>query len=948
MASSLREEEWQQHFYTIRRLWSIDLLSLDVVMKRMEQLGFYASKPDYRAKLQAWGFKQNQPSEAWKYIEHQTKKRKRDKKESDVIISGIRQLPKKWKRETSRHFYATTELNSTETPNSPPGSLITVCTPTATNLEFCWPPGLPFLRFCKQAEGIQPNLHRILQDKVRGLNETQSLHNFYQSPVKLLREIGMSAVSNVISNASNVNQVATSLGSSGEDFKAAIESLAMDIISWVLSRGVSPDLPISVGGESHHPLSIIARGSDVNLDAALSCAEILLANGALAQTFCCAFHDTPINYAVSHCSPLFVDALLRSTPPRAILQSSEDMADIIFKALHHYDEDMRFDIIRRLMCLGMESGLAAKDTMSRLMEPEGLLNVIRANDLRLLGYLHDNGAIWDCHDYEAYTNYNYPESPLQRALHKMDERILLLLLHNGAVLRGDELLIATRFDGVALGIIDALVAAGVDLCLQDLHGKTALYLSVEADRLDISRTLVHAGAPWDDQVLNKAMNQGYDSEEFESFLKESRESRDISNIYTIYDKLPESYFNMCEDTAEATIKELLAKKLWPQYAAIELVLEVFRVHICDLVSLVLARFPTVWDLELIEESGIWCCWPKLDDECRNIFRGVWKRATLSSLDIEGCFSIVGCTASLAASDGNFELIDFLLAHSPNELSLRTDDFSSPFFQLVQHLGGAGNDAMAGHLGQVIEKLLSAGYTITPFAGMEAIWAGCSLQTIRDLVKFGFNPCLRYADYPTALQCAVATRSSDVIRHFLEAGCDLNAPPMCKPTSSWHDHPLYRTALQLAVENSDIDAINMLLEAGADVNAPPAPYRGATALQLSAINGSIGISMKLISLGADINADGCEEHGRTALEGAAEHGRLDTVQLLFEKGCNLEGAGRRQYVRALFFAKREGHHVLASHLQNLGGWTLEDEQLTLKERKIYEKEALWLEDDSDSD
>ncbi|KAK6076637.1 C6 transcription factor [Seiridium cupressi] len=113
MASLLREEEWQQHFYTIRRLWSIDLLSLDVVMKRMEQLGFYASKPDYRAKLQAWGFKQNQPSEAWKYIEHQTKKRKRDKKESDVIISGIRQLPKKWKRETSRHFYATTELNST-------------------------------------------------------------------------------------------------------------------------------------------------------------------------------------------------------------------------------------------------------------------------------------------------------------------------------------------------------------------------------------------------------------------------------------------------------------------------------------------------------------------------------------------------------------------------------------------------------------------------------------------------------------------------------------------------------------------------------------------------------------------------------------------------------------------------------------------------------------------
>ncbi|KAK9796520.1 hypothetical protein SCARD494_04222 [Seiridium cardinale] len=1009
MASSLRDEEWQQHFYTIRRLWSIDLLSLDAMMERMKQLGFYASKPDYRAKLQAWGLKQNQPSEAWKYIEHQTKKRKRDKKESDVIISGIKQDPKKWKRETSRWFYTAMELKPTETPNSPPGSLITVCTPTAANLEFYWPPDLPFLRFCKQVEGIQPSLHKLLQDKVRGLNETQSLQNSYQSPVKLLQGIGMSAVSKVISNESNVNQVATSLGifmpelydgehllrsqvltkghhgasthaimrlliysisnnmhgnfrafetinlvrDSGilqmrdeqyfsiahevtlkalleKTFNAAIESLAVDILSWVLSRGVSPDLPMPICGESYHPLAIIARKSTVDLNAALSCAEILLANGSLAQTSC-ATHRTLIGYAVSHSSPLFVEALLRSISLRAILQSSGDLADIIFEALLHYNEDHRLDITRRLMFLGMESELAAKNMMSRLMAPEGLVSVIDAEDMRLLGYLHDKGAIWDCEDYKRdfplglavqkrnaslsrahhsclnFSIRDIPMSPLQHALWN-DERILPLLLHNGAFLRGNELLMATQIATVALSTVDALVAAGVDLCLQDVYDETALYKR----------------APWDDQVLNKAISQGYDSEEFESFLKESRESRNISNIYTRNEWRKQILLPMHKNTVEPLVRGLLAKKLWPQYAARDLVSQVFSAHRYDLVSLVLVKFPAVCDLALINARAIWSFWPKLDDECRNIFRDVWERAALSTPDIATCLSIIGNTANLAASDGNFELIDFLLAHSQNELPLRAAAFFSPFVQLVHHLGDAGNDAMAGHLGQVIEKLLSAGYTVAPFDGIVAIRIGCPLQTIRNLVKIGFNPCLRYANLPTALQWAVASRRYDVIRYLLDAGCDVNAPPMCESTTLRGRNSVYRTALQLAVEKSDIDAINMLVEAGADVNAPPAPYRGATALQLSVIFGSVGISMKLISLGADINADGCKIYGRTALEGAAEHGRLDTVQLLLEKGCNLEGVGRRQYVRALFLAKKEGHHALASHLQSLCGWTVDDE------------------------
>ncbi|RYP74479.1 hypothetical protein DL771_002953 [Monosporascus sp. 5C6A] len=135
---------------------------------------------------------------------------------------------------------------------------------------------------------------------------------------------------------------------------------------------------------------------------------------------------------------------------------------------------------------------------------------------------------------------------------------------------------------------------------------------------------------------------------------------------------------------------------------------------------------------------------------------------------------------------------------------------------------------------------------------------------------------------------------------------------------------------LTVERGNLQIIRLLLDAGAAVNAPPSQRSGATAFQLAAITGYIGIARLLISLGANINAPGAKYGGRTALEGAAEHGRLDLVQLLLEEGALIEGTGRKQFIRAVGYASKQDHQVLANLLKSRGGWSEIDEHALARE------------------
>jgi hypothetical protein len=63
-----------------------------------------------QAQLDRWNFRKKVNTDVWKYVEHQTRKRKREGKDTEVIISGRRIDPKKVRKATSRNFYTPMEL----------------------------------------------------------------------------------------------------------------------------------------------------------------------------------------------------------------------------------------------------------------------------------------------------------------------------------------------------------------------------------------------------------------------------------------------------------------------------------------------------------------------------------------------------------------------------------------------------------------------------------------------------------------------------------------------------------------------------------------------------------------------------------------------------------------------------------------------------------------------
>jgi hypothetical protein len=58
---------------------------------------------EYETKLRGWGFTKNLKKKDWPAIDHHVSKRKRDGKESEVLLNDIPIPPKKIQKETSRY-----------------------------------------------------------------------------------------------------------------------------------------------------------------------------------------------------------------------------------------------------------------------------------------------------------------------------------------------------------------------------------------------------------------------------------------------------------------------------------------------------------------------------------------------------------------------------------------------------------------------------------------------------------------------------------------------------------------------------------------------------------------------------------------------------------------------------------------------------------------------------
>ncbi|GAW27367.1 putative ankyrin repeat-containing domain protein [Rosellinia necatrix] len=158
----LSNQQWNDRKASIRQWYLVDDESLEQVQSKLKQQGLDATIHQIEHKLKTWNFRKYVDKKTWISIDHRITKRKRDGKESEVIFYGRRMKTKTVAKETDRHGDRSTlaRLGLRRNPSPPPlaDCHVAVCTPQPLQMEFEWPPSLPWLRFSSRE---LPMIHKV-------------------------------------------------------------------------------------------------------------------------------------------------------------------------------------------------------------------------------------------------------------------------------------------------------------------------------------------------------------------------------------------------------------------------------------------------------------------------------------------------------------------------------------------------------------------------------------------------------------------------------------------------------------------------------------------------------------------------------------------------------------------------------------------------------------------
>ncbi|KAF5612360.1 Sex-determining fem-1 [Fusarium tjaetaba] len=145
------EAEWLRNYTLIRNLYLSDMSLNDLVY----WLGIFEnfavtleSQLEYR--LKKWNIFKYINRKSWKYIDQTINKRKREGKESDVLLCGKRVKQATIDKQINHHFNTSIRAqNLAESHIQPIASSdqLIVCTPQAYLNEFEWPETLPWFKF---------------------------------------------------------------------------------------------------------------------------------------------------------------------------------------------------------------------------------------------------------------------------------------------------------------------------------------------------------------------------------------------------------------------------------------------------------------------------------------------------------------------------------------------------------------------------------------------------------------------------------------------------------------------------------------------------------------------------------------------------------------------------------------------------------------------------------
>ncbi|KAI8215767.1 putative ankyrin repeat protein [Colletotrichum sp. SAR 10_76] len=142
------DPEWIRRKPAIEMMYVFDRLSQKKIRDKLEEDGFFVTKSELEAQLHFWNIRKNASADVWRYTDHRLLKREQQGKVSVVYYNRKQVSCNTLKKERSRYQPdALTKYTTAESPKTPEGMELCICTPPAAPTQSRWPQTLPWIRF---------------------------------------------------------------------------------------------------------------------------------------------------------------------------------------------------------------------------------------------------------------------------------------------------------------------------------------------------------------------------------------------------------------------------------------------------------------------------------------------------------------------------------------------------------------------------------------------------------------------------------------------------------------------------------------------------------------------------------------------------------------------------------------------------------------------------------
>ncbi|OHW97370.1 ankyrin repeat-containing domain protein [Colletotrichum incanum] len=875
--ADIKDEEWKRLQPVIQKLYLIEDKSLKDVLTILSMYhSFRPSKAQLEWKLKQWHMTKNMTSSEWKYVAYQIRKRHVAGKESVVCLSGVRLRDATVEKARSRHCYETAIEKSmgVVAPSSPTDLSLVIRTPSPQRVPELW------------------NMHNIPWLSARSLIKVPGpVDAHFSLPGD---EILMWALQNrpvQVNHTARLQSTFEALQLPYREEHDRVIKMLLHVLpqtdGWVaLMSQKYAELPVSIQSALDRLFKEVILKSDLNLVRSLTGMGVD-ANQALngiMNRYGILVAPSAFEYATMINDWPLIQLLveLKANPPignMGIIESAWKARNTAIIAHSRIVLDL---LSEKREHISVYINHLAKSGITPMMAAIGI------GDTELVRRLLRLGTSLD-----IPSPYSTFFSPLQYAAFVSDVKMLREILRQGADLNHCHPSNAGNYRSPRLKH-----GGGVKIPIRYAR-KTALQIALLEDKPENAMFLLAAGANLigcelaiaislrQHAIVNELLIRGASYAETStipgtlSVLEAAVLAEDMALISRIVD-----------DNSQTVI----VSALWP--------------------AILVAKFTSDLSTFKLLFGRI-----SAPSELENLWLGtaMYLAATIGDLRTVELMLASGLRPERCLEIGSI-LKDAFIAKKTSWIVYRYCQWREDILQSTKRtlMEVATDPFVLQEEPDFMFLLYQSGYHLPPKFDHPT-----SLENLEKLHSFGVRMT------PQMLSTSIQRNYHDVTEWLLVLGFDVNR------TCDHDDH--YDSPVQAAAGKGNLPLVERLINLGADINAPARVY-GATALQAASMRGYFGLVRRLLELQADPNAPGRGWTGRTALEGAAENGKLDVVQLLLNSGVQTVGSGRRQYVRAIGFARLEGHHALARLIKSHRLWEQADQKL------IDDKDILWDEDD----